>query len=260
MRYLTTLRNIYRHVQRFGLPHGVHVWNRLRGPDGAPGKARIFVPELGRAVTLRMPTQDRAIFRQIYVHREYDFALPVAPTHILDGGANIGLASLYFAARYPEARILAVEPVASNLAVLRQNTADAPTVEVIAGALWSEPTTLEIADPHAPSSAFQMRAAPGEAAAAPETAVPAYTVGDLLASMPSDARIFVKLDIEGAEREVFGGDASWMDRITALAVELHDRFAPGCTEALEKAAAGRGFRRFTHGEYTVLVRDAPPPR
>ena len=52
----------------------------------------------------------------------------------------------------------------------------------------------------------------------------------------------LKLDIEGAEREIFGtGDLDWMNRTRAIIIELHDRFRPGCEAAFLSAAKRFGF-------------------
>lgn len=43
----------------------------------------------------------------------------------------------------------------------------------------------------------------------------------------------LKLDIEGAEKEVFlHGSEEWLDQVDVIAVELHDRLEPGCRAAL----------------------------
>ena len=66
-----------------------------------------------------MPT----FWQQVFVNCEYDFPeLSPSASTIVDLGANIGLATLYFAARYPQASILAVEPAAENFNVLLRKT------------------------------------------------------------------------------------------------------------------------------------------
>ena len=52
--------------------------------------------------------------------KEYDFAVD-RPSVIIDAGANIGLASIWFASKFPEARILAIEPEKSNYELLVRN-------------------------------------------------------------------------------------------------------------------------------------------
>ena len=64
----------------------------------------------------------------------------------------------------------------------------------------------------------------------------------------------LKMDIEGAEVEVLSGDSSWVDDVRTLIIELHDRFRPGCSEALEKAFSGHDYCRSTSGENIVLTK------
>src|SRR5262245_59178053 len=88
---------------------------------------RVQVPPL-QPLFLRAGTSAILIFRQLFIRRELDFPLPGAPAVIIDAGANIGLASLYFAARFPQARILALEVEPSNFRMLTLNTRDYPQV------------------------------------------------------------------------------------------------------------------------------------
>ncbi len=55
-------------------------------------------PALKHPVYLRIRTSDLAVFKDILLRREYEFDLPgFSPKTIVDAGANIGIASLYFA-------------------------------------------------------------------------------------------------------------------------------------------------------------------
>jgi tRNA1(Val) A37 N6-methylase TrmN6 len=45
---------------------------------------------------------------------------------IVDAGANIGMASIFFAQKYPDAKIIAVEAEASNFAMLARNVQPYP--------------------------------------------------------------------------------------------------------------------------------------
>jgi FkbM family methyltransferase len=81
---------------------------------------------------------------------------------IIDAGANIGLTSVVYANRYPEARVIAIEPEVSNFQLLKENAASYPNIELVHGALWKENTKLRILDPGSGSWAFRTQ----EAAAA----------------------------------------------------------------------------------------------
>ena len=77
----------------------------------------------------------------------YDLELPTQPRLILDLGANVGYASVYFALRHPTARVIAVEPEPSNVAVLRRNVAGLPSVAVVEGAVWPHSGRVSLQDP-----------------------------------------------------------------------------------------------------------------
>src|SRR6516164_3678329 len=75
-----------------------------------PRFLRLTRPELTFPFYLRVPSSDVQTYEQIFLHQDYQFAVTRPPQTIVDVGANIGLASLYFANRFPQARILALEP------------------------------------------------------------------------------------------------------------------------------------------------------
>jgi len=61
----------------------------------------------------------------------------------------------------------------------------------------------------------------------------------------------LKIDIEGSEKEVFEA-CDWQDRIGSAVVELHDRFRPGCSQAVNHAL--ENFSQSTSGDLTWYQR------
>jgi hypothetical protein len=52
----------------------------------------------------------------------------------------------------------------------------------------------------------------------------------------------LKLDIEGAERELFNlGAEAWLGAVGQIIIELHDRFVPGCAFAFYAKIANYPF-------------------
>jgi len=51
---------------------------------------------------LRSHTSDVPTYDQVFIDEEYCFISKKAPKIIIDAGANIGLASIYFANKYPD--------------------------------------------------------------------------------------------------------------------------------------------------------------
>jgi hypothetical protein len=78
--------------------------------------------------------------------------------------------------------------------------------------------------------------------------VEAVDVPSLLDGSGAGRIDLLKLDIEGAELEVLRDGADrWIDLVETLVDELHDRFRPGCSEALERAVGRRGSPRAGRG-------------
>ena len=72
---------------------------------------------------LRDNESDKAIFFQVFYEKQYDLYRIDFPDaqRIIDGGANIGCASVYFSLRFPKAQILAIEPENNNFSLLKKN-------------------------------------------------------------------------------------------------------------------------------------------
>jgi hypothetical protein len=77
-------------------------------------------------IWLRPRSTDIGVTYELFTKRELEMRWPLAqqPKTIIDGGANVGYASLAFKRRWPEAYVLAIEPDSANLALLQKNYAD----------------------------------------------------------------------------------------------------------------------------------------
>jgi hypothetical protein len=102
-------------------------------------------PEVKEPIYLRVPSSDLDTFEQVFRNGEYDFRAS-NPRFIIDAGANVGLASILFASRYPSARIIAIEPEQSNFDLLKENVAPYPSIT----------PARKYYDPHARSGTWGM--------------------------------------------------------------------------------------------------------
>ncbi len=96
---------------------------------------------------MRLNTSDFPTFDQVFIQQEYDFDISRAPKVIVDAGANIGLASIYFANKYPDAKIIAIEPEQSNFKLLEMNVSPYPNVIPVQAALWNKNEDINLIDP-----------------------------------------------------------------------------------------------------------------
>ncbi len=213
-------------------------------------------------VTLRVPSSDIDVYQQICVADEYDIMTNREPSVIVDGGANIGLASVRFATRFPGAQVFAIEPDEANYALLLHNTSRFENITPLCAALWHTPGEVQLVDPGAGHWGFRVADGTVKQSLHRPNMVATITMHDIL-RMANAMRIDVlKLDIEGAERELFHHSSSWISRIDCIICELHDRFQPGCSRSFFTATRGFDYE-WVRGENVFVSRtDAcvvPPP-
>jgi len=207
-------------------------------------------PGIRNPVHLRLQTTDPSTFAEILLREEYAFNLPFSPKTIVDAGANIGMASVYFAHRYPEAKVIAIEAEASNFAVLARNVQPYRAIVPVHAALWNRDGQISVGAPDpATGASGKWGFVTHECGLGAK--VRAITMQTLMREMCIQAIDLAKIDIEGAEQEVFE-DTRWLTGMGCLMIELHDRFRPGCSEAVEPAM--QGFARSQRGETTFYVR------
>ncbi len=205
----------------------------------------------------RAHSTDIAVFRQIFVQRDYACLDPLREAAlVVDCGANVGYSSAYFLSRFPRADLVAVEPDAGNFALLERNLAPyGPAVRTLRAAVWPHPASLVMAEGAYRGGgewARQVR----ERREGDGPGFPGVDVGGLLAASGHERISLLKVDIEGAEGVVFGpGCAAWLDRVDNLVIELHDDSSFGdCSAIFGAAIAGAGFAVSQHGELTLCRR------
>jgi FkbM family methyltransferase len=130
------------------------------------------------------------------------------PTEVVDGGANIGLFSLFAHATLSGVKLTCFEPEKDNLVQLRKNlAANKINAEVIPKAMWSKTADLFF---H-----------PGQSYSGFVNETPsAYPISCML-PVVSD-RCWLKLDIEGGEYEVLPALLKAGSKPAIISMEIHD--------------------------------------
>ena len=156
---------------------------------------------------------------------------------IIDAGGFIGTAALELARLYPKARILSIEPSSQNCALLRQNVAQYPQIEVIHAALAEDgaPPTLALQDRKTGPWGYSV----ATSGAADLEEVPVLTISGLMGLVGDEDLLIFKMDIEGAETALLTPQPRWLARTGVLMIELHERITPGCESAFFTANGGR---------------------
>lgn len=206
----------------------------------------------GRAVRCPQPHSAAVLWQEVSsgLYAEAIDKLSASDGAVVDIGANIGLASLFFRDRVPHVRVLALEPAADCFACLEANLArhapDAVALPIAVGGRSGlrdfvyypnapEQSTLHVDADDTRATVATVLARSGMTRLMRESmievmfggstrsSVPVRTLSEVLADNGVDDVALLKIDVERAELEVLYGvdDRDWA-RIRRVVVEVHD--------------------------------------
>ncbi len=241
-------------VKTLGWADGLVTYVQVKyRPSGA-----FFLTKYGTSFHLRPGTSDYYTFDQVFIQDQYNIELPFAPKTILDAGANVGLSAAYFAHRFPDASIVAVEPDKSNFETLQKNVRKYPQVKPLCMGLWNKDAFLKITNARdCRHNSFMV----SETDVTDSQAIPAISIQSIMAQNGWDTIDILKIDIEGSEKEVFGADyEQWLPKTKAIFIELHDFMKHGCSTSVFKAISRYNFSFAMCYENLVFInQDLVPP-
>lgn len=172
---------------------------------------------------------------------------------IVDAGANIGASALWFSIAYPEAFIFAIEPEENNFQLLELNTANVPHKSNFRGGIASEDGLAVVSDPGFSDWAFRTtRIQPDAANGA--VAINTISPQSILSRAVKEnlTPLILKVDIEGAESDLFAAPTDWLSEFPLVVIELHDWMFPfsGSSKTFLTAVAAADFDVVHRGENT----------
>jgi FkbM family methyltransferase len=173
-----------------------------------------------------------------FVERTYAFRAERPDPLIIDCGANIGMSVLYFKSVYPDARVIAYEADPKIFDVLKRNIESNGIrgVELVNKAVGAENGVARFWSQGGDSGRVAVEADGSK----PLIEVPMIRLRDELVGRDVD---LIKMDIEGAEVDVFVDCAPAMGGVRAVCAEFHS--FPGRPQRLGQVIAGMegaGFR------------------
>lgn len=180
---------------------------------------------------LRPKSSDYAVFTEVMIQQEYgpvlDFIDREKQTStirtILDVGSNVGYTSLLFMRKFPQSRIFALEPERQNYNALQANIkANQAETRIVSFnlAAWSHADELSLS-PFRDNREWSFSFAPASLGA---IKVKAFPLADIVHHTGAETIDLCKIDIEGAEREIFLNDkriGDFLSRVRYLVMEVH---------------------------------------
>jgi FkbM family methyltransferase len=188
-------------------------------------------------IYLRNYTTDVPTYRGIIEMHKYCFVAKYEPKYIIDAGANIGMAAIYFANKYKNAKIIAIEPESENYELLKKNIENYTNITTIKAALWGTPGEISLFDTGLGNDAFMAetnKAVLKTPVKKIKQTIKTVTVDEIINEFHIDAIDILKIDIEGSEKEVFESCKSWINKTKCIITELHERMKKGCNKAFYK--------------------------
>jgi FkbM family methyltransferase len=160
---------------------------------------------------------------------------------IVDAGGYIGTAAIKFSEMYPKAKIITIEPSTENYRLLEYNIRKYPNIIPIKAALVScdemKVTLLNRGTGQWGYTVIHEPLDRPDAELIEE--IETITLHGILAKVEQSEIGILKMDIEGAEKEIFCKAGPILRETYAVFVELHDRIVSGCSAAFEAFSSDR---------------------
>jgi FkbM family methyltransferase len=166
----------------------------------------LVIKNEAKKVHLRL--QDVATFFEVFFKEIYKIDLPYCHT-ILDLGAHIGLATLYYEIHFPNSKIYSIEPAGLNFDLLRINACNAMLIKLaISNTQGNASLTLN------PKGINCHLGESGEK-------VDTTTLMKIIEKYNINTIDIFKIDIEGAENLMFESIDQWKDKVKNIIMECH---------------------------------------
>lgn len=194
----------------------------------ASGEVEVTLKGYPKPFRVRCTTSDPFVFDGIFIGHAYGKVRGVQePKYILDAGAYTGFSSAYIAHHFPDAKVICLEPEASNFALLKEHGSGFPNLVPLNAALWKVDDDVFMTSGDELDELEHWGAQVGEEGEG-GTAVPGLTLATIMEQQGVPSWDLLKIDIEGAEGAIFD-DAleAQIKQAQMLFIELHEHIEPG---------------------------------
>jgi FkbM family methyltransferase len=219
----------------------IKTYRRLRKElAGLPRYQPTEVECLGFRVHIADGPSFLSAFNNIFLQKCYECPNTTEPIRILDCGANIGLSILFFKKAFPQAHITAFEADPKIASVLKKNIAanNLHDVQLVEAAVWNEETELSFQSEGADAGKVSESGS--------TTRVPAVRLRPYL----ERPVYMLKMDIEGAEKNVLADCKDLLRNVKYLVLEYHSyKNSPQELSSITQILSDAGFRYYIFSPY-----------
>lgn len=194
----------------------------------------IKLPNLKYPISLRQMRSDLVVFYDIFLDHQYNISVKNAKV-IIDCGANIGLFTVLMKNKYPDAKVIAIEPDEENFFELKKNASKYPNVFFENYGIWNTDTKLKVSDKY---NRGKWGIVVEEDLV--DSNIESISINTLMKKYDIDIIDILKIDIESSEKQLFSGNyEAWLPKVRKIVIELHDGHEEDCSrtffDAVHKA-------------------------
>jgi FkbM family methyltransferase len=203
---------------------------------------------LAHPFTFRLISEDKnVVLGNIIRNEALEGPLPDNASFIVDAGCYIGDTAALFLSRYHGSTCVALEPGSAHGLASRNLARYGGRAILLKAALMGSAGTCKIDE--ADTGTQAVHAADGD--------VVAVTMAQLLELSPHGRIDILKVDIEGAENELFDSAEGWLHLVDCITIELHGDRAK---HEIPKKLKAAGFELSQNGYALVALRHSQPDR
>lgn len=219
---------------------------------------QVIISVAGQTVMVRARSSDLTVTLECLL-KEYEFLDDLLPRDfsglVVDAGGYIGTASIAFASKFPKATVVTIEPSSSNYTLLEKNVAHFKNIHPRKAALGPKAGgRVSLRDRRTGSWGFTIVDDAADRRDAEILEEVPVTSLDQVEQEFNCPIAFLKLDIEGAEKQIFEGNELMLRAIPLVFVELHDRIVAGCTDAFRNLSRDRWILRLSGEKFLSIHR------
>ncbi|TAE69399.1 MAG: FkbM family methyltransferase [Bacteroidetes bacterium] len=197
----------------------------------------LYNPTNNLKLLLRKNTSDFHVFTEIFIKKDYQslienyqkYSNNINPKVIIDIGANIGCASLYFKQNYPEATMVCIEAEKNNFLSLKHNIELNNSVDSYKNiylqhnAFWITEEDLMIEENFRDGRDWAFAARPN--AQKSTQTIKGLTIQNILEKYNFSKIDILKIDIEGGEKWILEDELTMniiQKNVNTLFIEVHE--------------------------------------
>jgi len=217
----------------------------------------VKLKDIKSPIKLRKETSDIPTFHKVFGFREYAIKqFPQDTKIIVDGGANIGLFSIFIKNIFPDAKVIAIEPDMENFGLMIDNLHYYTDIIPLNYGLWNSNILLKASDKY---NQGKWGIVVEEVADAKDSNVKGISINEIMAQNNISHIDILKIDIETSEKFLFEKNyQSWLPKIKMIIIEFHDWITPGTAQPVLKAIneCFHQYSFYMKGENAIIINES----